>query len=317
VDCLRRGLASLAANWELVPLCWLQSAAVFALCALGLLLPLVALGLDLLLALFSGAGDADSLLASLQSRLSGATALGLFVAAVLGMLVAWTLALFVYCYFQAGAFGVLTAADRQAPPGDAGDRRPFRAFSTASFQAWARRRLWRFFWLVNLFWTAVGLVALAGVLWLVLALAGADRWGWWPALGLGCSGLLPLGLACLVLALWYHLAQADLARQGSGVRRASRRGFAVLVRRPGAVALLALIFAATAIALSLAFAVAGAVFDFALNDAPFLRLALNLALPLLQGLPSAALAVALGGTLVALVRSEMPDVEPAAAEVAA
>ena len=45
-DCLRRGWTNLSANWELVVIQWLASFLVLVLLALGLVLPLVILGLD-------------------------------------------------------------------------------------------------------------------------------------------------------------------------------------------------------------------------------------------------------------------------------
>ena len=41
IDCLRRGLASLRANWELVAIRWINGMVLVALLALGLIFPLL------------------------------------------------------------------------------------------------------------------------------------------------------------------------------------------------------------------------------------------------------------------------------------
>src|SRR4051794_41353218 len=48
LDCLRRGWTNLSANWELVLLQWLEGALLAALLALGLFLPLLIVGANLL-----------------------------------------------------------------------------------------------------------------------------------------------------------------------------------------------------------------------------------------------------------------------------
>ena len=156
--------------------------------------------------------------------------------ALVAMLAVWLLSLLLHCYFQAGTFGILTAADRQALPGARRDRRLFPHLQPA--------RLLR-----------LGRALRLAVLRAARPVFGSWRccWGWRPcsgcspwrwaagsggrgaALGIGCGGALPLGFLALVAGLWFHVAQADLAREGSGVRAASRRGLDVLGRRLGAV----------------------------------------------------------------------------------
>ena len=135
------------------------------------------------------------------------------------------------------------------------------------------------------------------------------------------AGSLPLGFLVLVTGLWFHLVQADLAREGSGVRTASRRGLAVLGRRLGAVTVLFLLALAAALGLAAVFLPLSAVADGLLAGAPapmILRALVRLLLFLLQSLPSTLLAMVLAGALVALVRSETtsefrrnPEVQPA------
>lgn len=303
-DCLRRGLANLAANWELVALHWVQSAATGLLLLLGLVVPAVALGLHLLIRSWLAARTAEDfeelLAVSLQRLSENVPVLAL---SVLGMLAIWTVAFLVYTYFQAGIYGVLTDAEGRVPPGGYA-RPPFRAFSLSAFDGWARRHFWRFFWFLNLFGVFGSLVLLVAVLGLVGLLWGGQAWEPSALLSAGCLGVLVTLLATLALGVWFLVAQADLAQEGSGPWQACRRGFGVLAGRPGAVLLLLLVFVAASLAvstLSLPFAFGAGLLG--MGD-PFSSLVLRFSLTLLQTLPNALLAVALAGALVALVRSE-------------
>jgi hypothetical protein len=314
VDCLRRGWTNLAANWELVLLSWLESLLVIALMTLGIVLPLLILGANLL----GGRGAAHQVEDVTRRLTSLSPALLLAFAAMLAL---WTLSLLLHCFFQAGAYGVLTAADRQALPGSRRRRDFFRTFSLRDFAGWGALYVWRFFGALLLFWGLAFPLGLAVLLWVVFTVAGGGRWGGAAALGIGCGGALPLGFLVLVTGLWFHLAQADLAREGSGVRTASRRGLAVLGRRLGAVTVLFLLALAAALGLAAVFLPLSAVADGLLAGAPapmMMRALVRLLLLLLQSLPNTLLAMVLAGALVALVRSETtsefrrnPEVQPA------
>jgi len=299
VECLRRGLGNLSANWELVAIQWLGSLLVAALMVAGLAMPVLILegGLDVspreaarsLAALFQALGD-----------LSPVVLLGL-----VALLALWTAAFLLHCYIQAGTYGVLLTADRQALPGRRRARALFRTFSRADFSGWGGRYVWRFFGFVNLFWMLLLLVVLAAVLCLVSAVAGGERWGSTAAVGIGCGGVLPLGFLALVFAFWFSIAQADLAREESGVWAASRVGLSVLGRRLGAVLFVYLAFLAAAVVLSLLFIPASLAADALLGDAPGARAGAQILLFFVQGIPNALLSVALAAALVALVRSEV------------
>ena len=296
VDCLRRGWTNLSANWELVVIQWLQSCLVMALMALGVLLPLVIVGVNLF-----GPGRAGAL-AHRVASLSPALLL-----ALAAMLAVWTLSLLLHCWFLAGTFGVLAAADRQALPGSRRSRDFFRTFSLRDFLGWGARYVWRFLGLFACFWGALFLLGVAVVVWLVSTLAGGGQWGSPAALAIGCGWFLPLGFLVLVTALWFGLAQADLAREGSGVRAASRRGLDVLGRRLGAVILLFALILLAALDLAIVFLPLGAAADALLSGAPSARALVRFLLILLQSFPNTLLAMVLAGSLVALVRSEMPS----------
>jgi len=316
LGCLRRGWTNLAANWELVLLSWLAFFLVIALLALGIVLPLLILGANL-----AGRGAAAQVedLARRAASLSPALLL-----ALLALLAVWTLSLLLHCFVQAGAYGVLTAADRQALPGSRRSRDFFRAFSLRDFAGWGALYVWRFFGTLLLFWGLALPLGLAALLWLIFTVAGGGRWGGPAALGIGCGGALPLGFLVLATGFWFQLAQADLARQGSGVRTAWRRGLAVLGRRLGAVTLLFLLALAAALALAAVFLPLSAATEGLLSGAPapatpvMMRALVRLLLFLLQSLPNTLLAMVLAGALVALVRSETasefrrnPEVQPA------
>jgi hypothetical protein len=298
VDCLRRGWGNLMANWELVVLQWLQSILVTALFLAGVLVPLLMLGLGT--DLFAGSTPSlDELVVELLN-FSWTLLLGLLAAFAI-----WTVAFLVHCYVQAGTYGILVTADRQALPGPPRDRRLFRTFSLRDFLGWGGRYVWRYFWFINLFCLLVSLTFLLAVLWVAFMARGGQRWGGPAALGIGCGGALPLGFLALVLGLWFSVAQADLAREESDVRTASRVGLSVLGRRLGAVVLLFLLLLIAAVALSVAFLPLSIGVDLVLPDAPVARAVAHVFLFLLQGLPSALLMLALAAALVALVRSEL------------
>jgi hypothetical protein len=291
-DCLRRGWTNLAANWELVLLQWLQLFLVAALAALGLALPLLVAG--------AGARPLPAL-PELVSRLASRPVL---LPALAALLAVWALSLLLHGYIQAGTYGVLAAADRQALPG-AGRRRDFfRTFTLRDFLGWGGLYVWRFCGVLLLFWGLACLLGLAAVLWLAATAAGGGEWGSPAALGIGCGWALPLGFAAAATGLWFNLAQAGLARDGSGVRAAARQGLAVLGRRPGAVSALFLLALAAAAALAAVFLPLSAAADLLLAGAPLWRALVRGLLVLIQSLPNTLLAMVLAGALVALVRSE-------------
>src|SRR5436305_2127445 len=297
-DCLRRGWTNLAANWELVLVQWLQSLLVVVLLALSVSLPVVTLGADALLAGRSAARVFEVFTARL-GRLSPAVTM-----AGVAMLAVWLLSLLVHCWFQAGTYGVLAAADRQALPGAGRHRLLFRTFSLRDFAGWGGLYLWRFFRLLVLFWALALPLGVAVLVCRFSLGVGGEVWGKPAVLGMGCGGALPLGFLFLVAGLWSHLAQAGLAREGSGVRAAVRQGLAVLGRRLGTVAVLVLLAAAAGLALMLVFVPVSAFPELLLAGAPRLRALVRVVLFLLQGIPSALLALVLASSLVALVRSE-------------
>ena len=292
-DCLRRGWTNLSANWELVVIQWLGSFLVLVLLALGLVLPLVILGIDVLAS--RGIEDVLRRLAGLRPGLS---------MALVAMMAVWLLTLLLHCFFQAGAFGVLASGDRQALPGPRRNRLFFRTFSLRDFFGWGGLYVWRFLGVRVLFWGLVMALGAAVLFWLIFLGVGGSQWGTSAAFGIGCGGALPLVFLALVLGLWFQVAQADLAREGSGVRTASRRGLHVLGRRLGAVAIFFILSLGAAVGLSIVFLPVTAVADALLSGSPGWRVLVRLMLFLLQSLPSTLITMILAGSLVALVRSE-------------
>jgi hypothetical protein len=302
--CLRRGFASLRANWGLVWVQWLQAVLVWLLFVAGAFLLLSTLGLDLAASYaFLIEGETPALTRQLERHLESFSPA--LLGAAVGALALWTFAFFVYCWFQAGTYGVLIAAERQAAPGPPRDRRFFRTFSARDFAGWAGRYLWRYFWLLNLFALLSTPVLVLAAIWLVLLGVAAESAGAPAAIGLGCGGALPLGFLCAVLALGLWLAMADAAREGSGVGRAARHGLRVLGRRLGAsslLAFLAVVFvgmqATTVFALSL-------VLQAATDERTVTRMAAVLSLHAAEWLVSSVVTVFLGAAAVALVQGEV------------
>lgn len=300
LDCLRRGWTNLAANWELVLLQWLEWLLLTALLGLGLFLPLLIVGANLL-----GSGNAAREAEAVARRLANLSPALLL--ALVAMLAVWLASLLLHAYFQAGAYGVLAAADRQALPGPRRSKDFFRTFSLRDFLGWGGLYMWRFFGVLLLFGVLAFVLGGAALLWLLFLGVGGVQWGSPAALGIGCGGALPMGFLALVLGLWLHLAQADLARDDSSVRAASRRGIAVLGRRLGTVIALFLAALVAVFALAVVFFPLGAAADTLLSGAPLMRALVRFLLFLLQSLPNTLLAMVLAGALVALVRSETPS----------
>src|SRR4029453_4229066 len=148
IDCVRRGIRNARANRELVVVRWLSNLVLLALAAAGVVPPLLVLGFpaaDLPL----DPEDWQRLGPELISRLADPPA-GL-VAAALGTAFVWTLAFIVFCFFQAGTYGILYSGDRPAPPGLPPEKSWFRTWSRSDFSGWGGRLLWRFFWFLNLY----------------------------------------------------------------------------------------------------------------------------------------------------------------------
>lgn len=307
-DCLRRGWTNLSANWELVVIQWLESFLFVALLVLGFL-PLLLIG-----ELDAAGGAARQVEAALHRLARHPQALLLGLVAMLSI---WLLALLLHCYFQAGTFGVLASGDRQALPGPPRHPLLFRTFSLRDFLGWGGRYVWRFLGLRVLLGGLAFLLAMMALGWLLFLAVGGGAWGAPAAFGIGCGGVLPLVFLALVLGGWFHVAQADLAREGSGLGAASHRGLRVLGKRLGAVAALFVVALAAGAALSIVFFPLTAATDFLLSGAPRWRAVVQVILVLLQALPNTLLTVLLAGSLVALVRSELaeirrkPEVQPA------
>lgn len=299
LDCLRRGWANLSANWELVLLRWIGSFLTLLLAILGFVLPLVALGVDLR---GPGGNAAREIEDALRQLANASPALALALTAALAV---WLLTLLFHCFLQAGTYGVLMAADRQALPGPGRHKLLFRTFNLRDFMGWGGLYVWRFFRMLVLYWTLILLMGFVLVAWAIFLFAGGARWGGGAAFGIGCGGALPLLFLALVLGLWFSVAEAGLARESSGVRTASRQGLSVLGHRLGAVLALFIAFLGAMIALAAAFVPLSAATDTLLTGAPGVRALVQLILLLLQSLPNALLTMALAGSLVALVRSEM------------
>jgi hypothetical protein len=297
VGCLRRGWTNLSANWELVLVQWLQAFAMLVLTAFGAVLSLLIVGVNLP---HLDRGSWQRALGDLSPAL---------LLALAALTAVWLAALLLHCFFQAGTYGVLAAADRQALPGARRQREFFRTFTLRDFRGWGGRYVWRYFGVALLF--GVLLLALSGValLWLGFAVAGDGEWGSPAALAIVLGGALPVGFLALVAGLGFLVAQADLAREGSGVRSAWRRGLGILGRRLGAVTALFVLIAAALLALAALFLPLSTAADALLAGTPGVRALVRCLLVLLASLPDNLLVTLFAGALVALVRSEtLPEI---------
>ncbi len=303
IDCVSRGVASLRASWRLlIGVRLIRNLILFSLLATSLILPALALGLDLFLDLptkLASLNDLDNFdsglewFSDLTDRLIWTPKL---IAALLAMAALWLIAGYVYCFFQAGTYGVLAAADREATKS--------RAFRWADFSGWGNAGLSRYFALANLYGVFLGAALAFALVGTAAVASAAATWGTLAAIGVGCVGLFPIFLLFLVSGLWYEIACADLAREESDVRSAGRRAWKIMRRRLGAVALLLVLFGAASMAIRLALFPLSAMVAFLANGRSLVSYAGQGVLHLLVALPGAALETVLAGTWIALARSE-------------
>jgi hypothetical protein len=301
IDCVRRGLRNARANWELIAVQWLSGWILLVLGVAGLVPVFLVLGLTA--ADFPARPEEwESWWTEIGARLAEASS-GLAAAGLAAILV-WTLGFLVFCFFQAGTYGVLYAGDRQAPAGVPAERQWFRTYSRRDFSGWGGRHLWRFFWFINLYASLLLLACLALALLVGAAVWAGREWGAPAGIGLGCGGSLPLIFAVVVLVVWFVLAQADLPREEGGVGAASRRGWRVLGRRLGGVLLIVFLMVLASSAIAILFAPFSVLINFLFSDRMLPFLAVRGLLLAAESLFSSAIGVALAASLIALVRSE-------------
>lgn len=305
-DAIGRGFATLRANWQLVPVIWLQQVLAALFFALGLAVPVAVVGSEI------GLRSAWAALAAWQpaswAEAAEDAALAVepialpLVVALLGTAVVWGLAVVVACWFQGGFYGVLLAAERQALPGPPRDWRLFRTWDRALFLGWARRLVWRYFGFWNL-WGLVFLGWLAAALLVVLAARGAA--GAWAEIGLaavGCAGGFALGVSLVVLVAWALVAPPDLARDGATVGRSSRRVLRLLFHRPLPLVVVIGVFLGLSTVVAMAVSSGGTPLALAgLSAGVGWMVAVQAAVTLLQLAAGSAVATAMNGALAALL----------------
>lgn len=315
IDCLRRGLASLRANWELAFAVWVQLVLVGGLLVAGFGVLLAGLGVSAVAWLRDLGPDwprrlADDLATGLET---GPPALLPLLPPLIAATLLWTVAFCLYCYLQGGVTGVLVRAETAAGDGSPGWR-TFRAFSAGVFDRQGRRLYWRYFWLNHL----VGGVALA---WGLLALGLVAVAGWLAGgagleLGIaaGCFGLAPLALLAVVAGLWSTVAAVEIARPGARVGSAARRALGELGRKPGALLAICGLWLVASMVAAAAFSPLEWAVSWASGDSLPIWLAWRATLALVRSLVNCALFVAVVGSLAALLGMRPA---PAAAEAAA
>jgi len=305
LDALGRGFANLRANRELVLVEFLGAIAILALCVAGLvpLLHLAGLTLRQLFAL--QATNPFTAAPFDPSRFDPARFLSPAAIGPLSILaLALSVASLLWSWLQAGIFGILSAGERQAPPGPARPSSVFRTYRGRDFAGWANLFAWRFFLLLNLFGVfLLVLIPLFGLFALAVGLAG-ERAGAIAAVGVGCGGAIPLVFLLLSLAAAFGLAQADLAREASDVWRATRAGFRVLGRRLGGIVTLFGLYLFAVVIVSVVFGAVDLSLFVALRDRATGYAVAKVLLFGAQSIVSSVFRVAIAGTMVALVRHD-------------
>lgn len=317
IECIRRGAANARANWELVLAHWVGMIATTVLTVAGILPFVLVIGF----AGFSGiaaARDAQQVEQWLQEWATRAISeLVTFSAPMLLALVAalalGALALIVYCFFQAGLYGILVAGDRQSPAGPVtagsatGDWRLFRTWSGNNFRGWGAHHVWRFFWFFNLV-LVLGTLGLAAFLVFVGLIAmGAQSWGAGTAFAVGCGSIVPMLLVLLFFGLWTLVSQADLASADSSVGVASRRALRIVGRRFGGLLVIVGLGIVASLALAMAFMPFSLAVSLVTRDGWISGLVLRTLLAVVQGGLGGVIQVGVAASLVALVRSELRE----------
>ena len=297
IDCAFRGIAILRVHGLLlVGVRLLRNLILAVLLVASLVPPVLALGLDLWADRPRNLDEGLEWLADLAARLAPTPKL---LGAIGGMLVLWLIAGYVYCYFQAGLYGLLAEADREAS-GASGAR----SLGRQDLAAWGRARLGRYFALANLYGALVGGALLLALLGVGAVAAASATWGPVAAVGIGFVALVPVFLTFLVSAVWYDLACAALAREGAGTREASRGAWKILGQRLGAVGLLLVLFASASMAIWLTLFPLSVLISFSTNGRPLLAFVGHGLFQLVAAVPGAVAETVFAGSWVALVRSE-------------
>ncbi len=311
IECIRRGAANARANWELVLAHWVGALATAVLTIAGLLPFALIIGF----AGFAGISAARDARQVEQWFQEWATrALGELFTFSLPMLLALvaalalgTLAMIVYCFFQAGLYGILVAGDRQAPAGPLADWRLFRTWSSENFRGWGAHHVWRFFWFFNLVLVIGTLLLAAFLVFLGLVAVGGQSWGAVTAFAVGCGSVLPMFLVLLFLALWTLVAQADLASEDSSVRVASRRALRIVGRRFGGLLLILLLGIVASIVVAMVFMPVSLMISLVTRDSLVAGMVLRGVLAVFQWGVGGVVQVGVAASLVALVRSELRE----------
>ena len=103
IECLHRGVLNARANWELVLVHWVQFLVLAGVTLLGLLPPLLVLGLDEgLAAAQSDPDDVEALLGMIRELLPTAEQIAPLIAALGLAIVIWTVGFIAFCFLQGG-----------------------------------------------------------------------------------------------------------------------------------------------------------------------------------------------------------------------
>jgi hypothetical protein len=301
-ECLARGAKILRGNGRLVLWRWLFMLVPALFGVLALALPLLVAGIDSLSALPSDPLQLQTWARQLGERWMAADSQTLLLSSA-GSAVLLLLAVIAWAFVEAGTYGILYGADRQAPPGaPAGPW--FRTLSLREFFGWAGRYVWRYVRLV-LLWCPLVIVVSATIGYLVaMAGTGATRWGAAAGFAIGCGGALPLGFLLFGLIAGVWLAMADLVREESGAWRGLTTGLRVFGRRLGAVLLLLVAWLLGFVAIAFTFEISSRWVHAAIGTTTTLSTSLDLGLALIESLATGAIQLWLAASMVVLVRGE-------------
>ena len=301
-DCLARGGAILRANWRLVPLRLILVLAMSLLSVMAMGLPVLVTGRELLTrwpeSPAQWRGWVQQLIAQIADHREA------FAISLVGTFLLLTVVLVVWSFTEAGSFGVLYSADRQAPA-QAPAGVWFETFSMRDFFGWGGATVWRFLALILIYYAFILVLALLGAGLVRLAIGSGGRWGTWTGLGLGCGGALPLIflILCSMAVVW--LAKAGLSVQGSGAWAALGLGARILSRRLGTVLVLFVVWIVAAIGSALILTSLTGVTLRVLGRLPFpVLMAGNFVFQLIQILVAHWLQLWFAAAFVVLVRSE-------------
>lgn len=186
-DILRRGLDNVIANWPLILIHLAAGVIVVGICVAAVIAIIVPVAVSAGVHGFSDL-NAENVSTFVMSLLREHWMMLLYILGA--VCVVGTVWLIIHSMTSAGAAQVYVDAERAAHDEPAPPRERFAVFSAERWWAGVRRNTWTIFWIFNVAWLVAGLIILAPLLVVSLAMLAMGNSALPLAIGMGCLGLL-------------------------------------------------------------------------------------------------------------------------------